>query len=183
MLLQTLLASHLILGAGSAVVSAPPPQDESITLPITWSEQRSARFVSLLPQNPSPQSPSPSANSTAANPQAKIPASPPSPAQAAAAKLRDDFFRHYGNVVTVHLQSLRIIEGKLTSCDDKSFFLQTSGHAKPVEIRYSEIVGRPKFRPSADQIVGRTLLVAGCILAIPAAPFFLLALATGAISD
>ncbi|MGA2419113.1 MAG: hypothetical protein ABSG69_03465 [Candidatus Acidiferrum sp.] len=185
MLLQTLLAAHLILVAGSAVASAPVSQDESITLPIAWSEERSTHFVSLLPQNPNAQSPSPtpSSNSPANDPQPKPPANLPSPAQSTAARLREDLRKHYGNIVTVKLQSRRTIEGKLASSDNESFSLQSGKHSKPVKIRYSEVLGQPKFRPSVNQVFGRTFFVAGCILAIPAAPFLFLAIASGALAD
>jgi hypothetical protein len=173
MLVQTLLAAHLIFGAGSPAISE-SPQDEPPALPTAWSEEKSARFVSLV-------SPSPSAQTSAPT----VPlVNPPSPAQAAALKLRSQLSSHNGNIVIVTLQFHRTIKGKYVTADQETFSLQVNKRSKPIKIRYSEVVGPAKFRPSANQVIGRTILAAGVIIAIPAMPFIVFGgIISGDLSD
>jgi hypothetical protein len=173
MLLQTLLAAHLIFGAGSPAISA-SPQDEPPTLPTAWSEEKSARFVSLVSPSPNVQTSAPTVppvNPPCTRLQGKLAANSPSPAQAAALKLRSQLSSHNGNIVILTLQSHRTIKGKYVTADQETFSLQVNNRSKPVKIRYSEVVGPAKFRPSANQVIGRTILAAGVIIAIPAIPF------------
>jgi hypothetical protein len=45
-------------------------------------------------------------------------------------------------------------------------------------------VGPPKFRPSANQVIDRTIFAAGVIVAIPAIPFILVGgMISGDLSD
>jgi hypothetical protein len=186
MLLQTLLAAHLIFSAGSSAISA-SPQDELPALPTAWSEEKSARFVSLVSPSPNVQTSAPTlppVNPPCTRLQGKLAANPPSPAQAAALKLRSQLSSHNGNIVILTLQSHRTIKGKYVTADQETFSLRVNNRSKPVKIRYSEVVGPAKFRTSANQIIGRTILAAGVIVAIPAIPFiFFGGLISGDLSD
>jgi hypothetical protein len=186
MLLQALFAAHLIFGAGSPALSA-SPQDEPPTLPTAWSEEKSDRFVSLVSPSPNVQSSAPTlppVKPPCSRLQGKLAANPPSPAQAAALKLRSQLSSHNGNIVILTLQSHRTIKGKCLTADQETFSLRVNKRSRPVKIRYSEVVGPPKFRPSANQVIGRTILAAGVIVAIPAIPFILLGgIISGDLSD
>jgi hypothetical protein len=186
MLLQTLFAAHLIFGAGAPAISA-SPQDEPPTLPTAWSEEKSDRFVSLVSPSPNVQTSAPTlppVNPPCTRVQGKLAANPPSPAQAAALKLRNQLSSHNGNIVIITLQSHHTIKGKYLTADQETFSLRVNNRSRPVKILYSEVVGPPKFRPSANQVIGRTIFAAGVIVAIPAIPFILVGgLISGDISD
>jgi hypothetical protein len=123
-------------------------------------------------------------NPPCARVQGKLAANPPSPAQAAALKLRNQLSSHNGNIVIITLQSHHTIKGKYLTADQETFSLRVNNRSRPVKILYSEVVGPPKFRPSANQVIGRTIFAAGVIVAIPAIPFILVGgLISGDISD
>jgi hypothetical protein len=99
-------------------------------------------------------------------------------------KLRSQLSSHNGNIVIVTLQFHRTIKGKYVTADQETFSLQVNKRSKPIKIRYSEVVGPAKFRPSANQVIGRTILAAGVIIAIPAMPFIVFGgIISGDLSD
>jgi small nuclear ribonucleoprotein (snRNP)-like protein len=180
MLLQAILATHLIFAPGSSTVQIAPPDDLS-ALPTAMAPERAADFVSLLASSSISQSPTPP---PPPNPSVNPPTTPPPAPNSLRSKLQKKFSgESRGNIVKVTLVSHRTVTGKLVSVDSESFTLRSSAHSTPIKIRYAEVVGQPKFRPSANEVIGRTFLAAACILAIPAFPFLFLAFASGAIAD
>jgi hypothetical protein len=177
MLLQAILASHLVLAAGRGTGYATPP-DEMPALPTAMSQERSAQFVSFVAPFPVVRVPQVTTHA------ATSPARQPSTQESLHAELKNQMYRSNGHIVKVTLTSHRTIVGKLVAVDNESFTLRSNQHSGRVKIRYTEVVGQPKIRPSANEVIGWGILVAGVIVAIPAMPFIFLGLAiTGDIAD
>jgi len=178
MLIPILFAATLI----SSVVPAPAlPSDELPPLPIAMSAERAAQFVSFVAPLPSEQTP-------ASLPTKTVPQSSavgPAPVQEKSyANLRNQMYRSNGHIVKVSLASHRTVVGKLVAVDNESFTLRRQQHSPIVKILYTDVVGSPKIRPSANEIIGWTIVGLGAIVAIPAIPFLFLGLAiNGDIAD